>query len=94
MTIEYSPRFKRELLQIHKFIAKDSIARANTFINEIKSNIENLPNFPFKHRQSQKSDNPALRELIHKGYTIAYLVDESNDQIIILGIFNQNQWEI
>ena len=94
MTIDYSPRFKKELLAIHKFIAKDSLNRANRFKNEIKSNIENIPHFPFKHRSSQKSDNPALRELIYKGYTIAYLVDESSNQIIILGIFNQNQWEI
>lgn len=93
MTIDYSPRFKKELLAIHKFIAKDSLNRANHFKNEIKSNIESISSFPLKHRQSQQSDNPNLRELIYKGYTIAYLVDELNDQIILLGIFNQNQWE-
>ena len=33
-----------------------------------------------------------LRELIFKGYTIPFFIDEKNYKIILLGIFNQNLW--
>ena len=41
-------------------------------------------------RVSTNDEN--IRELIHKGYTVPYFIDESNSKIIVLGIFNRNIW--
>ncbi|MFA6143883.1 MAG: type II toxin-antitoxin system RelE/ParE family toxin [Sulfurimonas sp.] len=49
--------------------------------------METLTDHPHKGRLSDDGN----RELIHKGYTIPYLVDGEN--IVILGIFNQNEWK-
>jgi hypothetical protein len=42
---------------------------------------------PFKARKSLHIDNEHTRDLIFKGYTIPYYVDEIHSIIIILDIF-------
>ncbi|MDP3466047.1 MAG: type II toxin-antitoxin system RelE/ParE family toxin, partial [Sulfuricurvum sp.] len=59
---------------------------AKEFLGKVKAHIETLTDNPRKGRLSHDGN----RELIHKGYTIPYLVDD--ESIVILGIFNQNEW--
>ena len=94
MLIVKTQRFNIEFEQILDFIAQDSLSRALSFQQELLNLVYQIVNFPLKNRQSPKTTNTNIRELIFKGYTIHYLVDEPNDQIIILGIFNQNNWEM
>ncbi|WP_372618643.1 hypothetical protein [Aliarcobacter sp.] len=42
---------------------------------------------PFKARQSIHFNDIFVRDLIFKGYTIPYLIDEDLDVIVILDIF-------
>lgn len=72
---------------IYNFIAKDKRKTAKEFLGKVKTHIETLTDHPHKGRLSDDGN----RELIHKGYTIPYLVD--GDNIVILGIFNQNEWK-
>ena len=88
--LEQSKRFDEELDTVVEFIALDSPARALKFFDEIYSKIENIPNNPYIHRKKDGDEN--LRELIYKGYTIPFEIDEEKSKIIILGIFNQNLW--
>ncbi len=49
--------------------------------------IDSLIENPRKGRNAKNES----RELVYKGYTIPYVIDDEN--IIILGIFNQNEWK-
>lgn len=92
MQIEYSARFENELFEIYAFIAEDSINRADTFAASLKQNIEKIPYMPYKHRQSIKSTDKQVRDMIFMGYVVVYRVNESKNRIEIIGIFNANEW--
>lgn len=92
MQIVKSQRFKEELQNIMEFIAKDSLHHSLEFEQNLNEKIRNLPNFPFKCRKSIKSNDENLRDLIFNGYVIPYKIYE--DKILILGIFNQNSWNL
>jgi len=87
--IKYDENFSNKFKVIWNFIAKDSVKKANNFKQELKSDIENLPVFPYKFRKSRWFENENIRDLIFKGYTIPYLIQE--DKIIILDIFKWNR---
>jgi len=84
--VNRSKRFNQELLVITKFIAISNPKSARSFYEEIRAFVETLIDNPRKGRPTENGN----RELIHKGYTIPYLID--GEDIVILGIFNQNEW--
>ena len=94
MQIEYSARFENELFEIYAFIAEDSINRADTFAASLKQNIEKIPDMPYKHRQSVKSNDPQVRDMIFMGYVVVYRINEPKNRLEIIGIFNANDWEL
>ena len=87
------PRFNEELEVIVLFIAEDSQNRALEFYDELLIKIEQILFSPLSYRKREKSKNKNIRELIFKGYTVPFLIDESENQIVILGIFNHNIWK-
>jgi len=87
MKIVESNLFKEKLREITLTIKKDKPSAAVKFAKDLKKQINTLTNMPYKYRQSQYNDNPNIRDMIFKGYTIIYKVDK---EIIILEIFNQN----
>ena len=86
MQIIYQPKFINSFNDIWDYIAQDSKSRANKFKKEIKKLIENIHHMPYKCRKSIYFDDDNIRDLIFKGYTIVYKVDESKEQITIIGI--------
>ncbi|MDP2850305.1 MAG: type II toxin-antitoxin system RelE/ParE family toxin [Sulfuricurvum sp.] len=84
--VNRSKRFNQELLVITKFIAISNPKNARSFYEDVKTFVETLIDNPRKGRPTEDGN----RELIHKGYTIPYLID--GEDIVILGIFNQNEW--
>jgi len=88
MRIEKNPSFNDKLLSILKYIAINNPANAKKFKKELDKKITALLNMPFKYRQSTHHDDLNTRDLIFKGYTIPYIID--NDVIIIIDIF---KWE-
>lgn len=84
--VKRSRRFTKELLEITKFIAKDSPKNARKFYESVRAFVTTLIDHPRKGRSTSDGE----RELIYKGYTIPYLID--GDNIVIMGIFNQNEW--
>lgn len=87
MTIIRDDRYIENLQNMLDNIAKDSITRANIFRINLDKKINNLPNMPFKFRQSNYYEDDNIRDLIFKGYTIPYLVDEKKELIVVLDIF-------
>lgn len=68
-------------------IARDSFNRALIFLDRLDYHIDNIQNFPYKYRQSFYYNNENTRDLIFKGYTIPYLIDNDKNKIVILDIF-------
>lgn len=87
MRIRRSGRFEYELGEIIDYIAQDNKSAAKAFGRSLQSAIETLIDHPNKGRLNDHG----YRELVHKGYTIPYLVDD--EAIVVLGIFNQNNWK-
>ena len=93
MTLEKSDRFYGELEDILNFIAIDSPSRALKFYDDLVEKIEKIPLNPYLYRKKESLNNNSDRELIFKGYTIPIHIDDNENKIYVLGIFNQNLWE-
>ena len=93
MKLEKLARFNKELEAIVLFIAEDSPNRALGFYDELIAKIEQIPFSPLIYRKRENSNNENVRELIFKGYTVPFLIDNEENKIVILGIFSQNVWE-
>lgn len=90
MDIIYSQRFVDELKDIMDFIAKDSFARALEFESELKSKIATLDFMPYRFRQSAKSNDKNVRDMVFKGYVVIYAVEI--ERVKILGIYKAKIW--
>lgn len=89
MKILLTDTAKNDLHTINDIIAADKPLAASEFLDEIFTRIELLKTNPFQCRKSYYSDNPNIRDLVFKGYTVVYRVQE--DRIEILKIFNRNR---
>ena len=87
MNILLDETFEFSLKDIVSYIAKDSKNRAILFHTTLTNKIHGLSTFPYKYRKSFHYDDDRVRDLIFKGYTIPYLIDEQKETIIILDIF-------
>ena len=87
MKIIRRKEYTTALKSILSFIAKDSVSRALNFKNQLDNKINDLVNFPYEFRQSLYYDDKDIRDLIFKGYTVPYLIDNKDQKIIILDIF-------
>ncbi|MCD6258659.1 MAG: type II toxin-antitoxin system RelE/ParE family toxin [Helicobacteraceae bacterium] len=85
-TIQRSEPFKKSLLGILTFIAKDSKNKANIFKKALQEKINQLTFMPFKYRKSIYFEDENIRDFIFKGYCIPYVIDEENEKIILLDI--------
>lgn len=92
MQIELSQAFITQLQALLEFIAKDNLGNALKFERELIERIENLGSMPRKYRQSIHFSNPNIRDFIFKGYIVPYLIDSTNNTLVILGIHKWNLW--
>jgi plasmid stabilization system protein ParE len=91
MQIKRSALYKKNLFQILDYIAQDKLSASENFLNELDALINNLPNFPFKFRKSQYFDDENIRDMVYKGYTIIYRINERKKSIDIVRIFHKNK---
>jgi hypothetical protein len=87
MQITRDSNYLASLDNVMEYIAKDSFNKALTFLDKLDYVINNITNFPYKNRQSLYYNDKDIRDLIFKGYTISYLIDNENNKIVILDIF-------
>ena len=86
MGIVYSEPYRSSLYKIWDFIAEDSLVRADEFLKKLTTQIEDIPNMPFMYRQSAYFDDNSIRDMIYKGYTVVFYINEEEETIMILGI--------
>ena len=86
--IVVEPEALQDLHKIHTFITqKDSKNKATQFIRELEGSISSLSEMPLRCRKSFYTDDELTRDLIYKGYTVVFQIQESN--IHILTVFRQ-----
>ena len=91
MKIVRSKKYTKSLQEALKFISLDSGQRALNFKHELDEQVNNLDYMPFKFRQSIYFEDKNIRDLIFKGYTIVYKIDEEKKIITIVGIRNTQE---
>lgn len=79
--------YSTALKVILSFISKDSRNKALNFKSQLDNKINNLVNFPYKFKQSKNHDDEGVRDMIFKGYTITYFIENDKDRISILDIY-------
>lgn len=94
MHVDTSKRYEAELNAILDFIGENNPENALNFARRLEAKINDLPHFPYKCRQSNKSTDTNIRELIFEGYMIPYHVGTLKENIVILGIFSENEWKL
>jgi len=87
MVIVRRREYSTALKVILSFIAKDSRNRALNFKSQLDNKINNLVNFPYKFKQSKNHNDEDVRDMIFKGYTITYFIQNDKDRISILDIY-------
>ncbi len=92
MRVHLTPRFKRELGRIFDFIAQDSPKQATKFERSLLLQLNILSRTARDHRKSFYVDAPNAHDFIFKGYVIPYRVNDSKNQVELLGIFKHNIW--
>ena len=91
MNIIYSPVFEINLFKIIDKIAEDKPIASINFAEELEKKIFDLPNFPFKNRQSIYFEDENIRDMIFKGYTVVYKINLQQNNIYVMDIFNKNK---
>jgi len=86
MKIIRSAKYTKALKEQMKFISIDNKNRALAFKSEIDKHVNDLPHMPYKCRKSIYFQDETIRDLIYKGYTIVYKIDETKEIITIIGM--------
>ena len=87
MVIVRKKEYTTALKVILFFIFKDSKNRALSFQSQLDNKINNVVNFPYKFQQSKNHFDENVRDMVFKGYTITYLIEDKKDRISILDIY-------
>jgi toxin ParE1/3/4 len=85
MKIEWSPRARDELLQLHDYIAQDSPFYARQFTERVIRAAERLADHPRLGRPVPEAGYlETIREVIVQGYRIVYRLKDDQVQIVTL----------
>lgn len=72
MKVIWSQRALLDLEHIYDYIAEDSLAYAQPFIERLLHATRYLPQFPLSGRLMPEANRPDIREIIYQGYRIIY----------------------
>ncbi len=90
-TILIEPSAKEDLLNIFTYISKnDSIHKAETFLRQLQRQINTLDNMPQRCRESLYFRDGKTKDMIFKGYTIAFHI--LDDNVHIVAVFRQKNY--
>lgn len=75
-------RLKRQL----DFIALDSPARSRKFGAALMKAVREIPSKPLLYRKSVYFDDPNVRDMVFRGYTVVFAIEE--DAIHVFGLIH------
>lgn len=91
MQIIISNRFRDDITEIYKYIARDSFKYADETVRNINSKIDYLDSLPYIGRYVPELQNKHLRELLYKNYRIIYEVFQKNNIVYIQFIIHNKR---
>tara|TARA_B100000780_G_scaffold276600_2_gene245499 strand:- start:78 stop:353 length:276 start_codon:yes stop_codon:yes gene_type:complete len=86
MKIEFRDSFIIKLNRQINYIATDKPQAARKFRKDLLLRIQGLTEHPFQYRKSIYSESDQVRDLVFKGYTVVYKVDEQKNLISIFAL--------
>jgi plasmid stabilization system protein ParE len=81
MRILFKDSFLERLENQIDYISSDSPKRARKFKNDLLSRIKEISDNPYKFRKSIYFDNSNIRDLIFKGYTVVFRINENQIEV-------------
>jgi len=81
MKILFKESFLKRLENQIEYISLDSPKRARKFKNDLLNRIKEIPVNPYKYRKSIYFENHSIRDLIFKGYTVVFRINENQIEI-------------
>jgi plasmid stabilization system protein ParE len=87
MKIQFTAGFSLAAQKVTSYIAQDKPSVAWRFYNELTLKIEMFASFPEMYPISKHTNNPSVRDMVFKGYTIVYQIDAESDTIKVLDLF-------
>lgn len=81
MKIFFKDTFVFRLEKQLDYIAHNSPANARRFKNDLMKMIIDIPSNPLKNRKSIWFDDQNIRDLIFKGYTIVYRINNNTIEV-------------
>jgi plasmid stabilization system protein ParE len=75
--IRFEEQFVTSLAQKIDYIATDNTSASIKFKNEFLQKCKDVAQMPFKYRKSIYHEDENVRDLIYKGYTAVYIVEEN-----------------
>jgi plasmid stabilization system protein ParE len=89
MKIVYKKTFAQRLEKQLDYIAYHNSSAARKFQKELFEKIKDIPNNPLRFRKSIYFDNPSIRDLIYKGYTVVFKI--KTDIIEVFGFVKHQE---
>ena len=79
---------RRDLREIQRYIARDSVTHAKAMIARIRSQAARLAEFPQSGRMVPEYRDPQVREIIVGSYRVIYRYSPEHDLVEILAAFH------
>ena len=82
--IEWTRSAVSDVRSLRDYIAHDSEAYADRFVQRIIEAVENAAAFPFLGRRVPEADDDAIREILFHKYRIMYRVESSRILVLMV----------
>lgn len=90
----YAESALSDLKAILDFITlQDCSKRAIPFVRHLFQLIEKLSALPYRCRKSLYYNSDQYRDMVIKGFTVTYKVDDSKRVIYVLGVFRSRDFQ-
>lgn len=84
MKVIWSEQALLDVEHIRNYIAQDSPAYAQPFIERLLHATRHLPKFPQSGRPMPEANSPSIREVIYQGYRIVYRLRPDTIEIVMV----------
>jgi toxin ParE1/3/4 len=99
--IEWTPSAVSDVKSLRNFIARDSIAYSERFVQRLIEVVENAARYPMMGRKMPEAIDENVRELLFQKYRIVYRVEASRILVLMvvhgareLDQLDRQPWEI
>jgi addiction module RelE/StbE family toxin len=80
--VVWSEQAVRDLEEIHRFIARDSLSAAQLTIERIRESTRRLLTFPESGRSVPEAPEDPMKELIVRPFRVIYRIQRDNVQVL------------